>query len=73
MASVMLVLFVLVILFDIMLSVNVWVNVVVLVVGGMGIVYILYFKFIVDIGLVKVIMVVYLVLLFGIIWGVLFL
>lgn len=69
----MFVLFVLVILFDIMLSFNVWFNVIVLVVVGIGIVYIFYFKFIVDIGLVKVIIVVYFVFLFGIIWGIIFL
>jgi len=54
-------------------SVNAWVNAVALAVGGTGIAYILYFKLIADIGPAKAITVAYLVPLFGIIWGVLFL
>ena len=42
-------------------------------VAGTGIAYILYFKLIADIGPAKAITVAYLVPLFGIIWGIIFL
>jgi len=73
MASVMLAPFALATLPATMPSVNAWVNAVALAVGGTGIAYILYFKLIADIGPAKAITVAYLVPLFGIIWGVLFL
>jgi len=73
MASVMLAPFALATLPETMPSVNAWVNAVALAVGGTGIAYILYFKLIADIGPAKAITVAYLVPLFGIIWGVLFL
>jgi drug/metabolite transporter (DMT)-like permease len=73
MASVMLAPFALATLPDAMPSVNAWINAVALAVGGTGIAYILYFKLIADIGPAKAITVAYLVPLFGIIWGVLFL
>ncbi len=69
MASVMLAPFALAILPDAMPSVNAWINAVVYKRQA----YILYFKLIADIGPAKAITVAYLVPLFGIIWGVLFL
>lgn len=58
---------------DTMPSTNAWMNAVALAVGGTGIAYILYFKLIANVGPAKAITVAYLVPLFGIIWGVLFL
>ena len=52
---------------------NAWMNAVALAIGGTGIAYILYFKLIANVGPAKAITVAYLVPLFGIIWGVLFL
>ena len=73
MASIMLAPFALATLPSVMPSANAWLNAVALAVVGTGIAYILYFKLIADIGPSKAITVAYLVPLFGIIWGVLFL
>ena len=54
-------------------SINAWINAVALAIGGTGIAYILYFKLIANIGPAKAITVAYLVPLFGIVWGVIFL
>ncbi len=50
-----------------------WINAIALAVGGTGIAYILYFQLIASVGPAKAITVGYLVPLFGIIWGILFL
>lgn len=50
-----------------------WLNAIALAVGGTGIAYILYFQLIASVGPAKAITVGYLVPLFGIIWGILFL
>lgn len=73
MATVMLAPFALATLPDTMPSANAWGNAVALAIGGTGIAYILYFKLIADVGPARAITVAYLVPLFGIIWGVLFL
>lgn len=73
MASVMLAPFALATLPEVMPSMNAWLNAIALSIGGTGIAYILYFKLIADIGPSKAITVAYLVPLFGIIWGILFL
>lgn len=54
-------------------STNAWLSAVALAIAGTGIAYILYFKLISDIGPAKAITVAYLVPLFGIIWGIVFL
>jgi drug/metabolite transporter (DMT)-like permease len=54
-------------------STHAWANAVALAIAGTGIAYILYFKLIANIGPAKAITVAYLVPLFGIVWGVLFL
>ena len=73
MASVMLAPFALATLPEVMPSMNAWLNAIALSIGGTGIEYILYFKLIADIGPSKAITVAYLVPLFGIVWGILFL
>ena len=73
MASVMLAPFALATLPEAMPSMNAWLNAIALSIGGTGIAYILYFKLIADIGPSKAITVAYLVPLFGIVWGILFL
>lgn len=73
MASVMLAPFALATLPEVMPSMNAWLNAIALSIGGTGIAYILYFKLIADIGPSKAITVAYLVPLFGIVWGILFL
>jgi drug/metabolite transporter (DMT)-like permease len=73
MASVMLAPFALATLPATMPSTNAWMNAVALAIAGTGIAYILYFKLIANVGPAKAITVAYLVPLFGIIWGVLFL
>ena len=50
-----------------------WLNAIALAVGGTGIAYILYFQLIASVGPAKAITVGYLVPLFGIVWGILFL
>lgn len=72
-ATVMLAPFALATLPDTMPSLNAWFNAIALAVAGTGIAYILYFKLIADIGPAKAITVAYLVPLFGIIWGIIFL
>ena len=54
-------------------STNAWLNAVALAILGTAIAYILYFKLIANVGPAKAISVAYMVPLFGIIWGVLFL
>lgn len=73
MASIMLAPFALATLPATMPSTHAWLNAIALAVGGTGIAYILYFKLIADIGPAKAITVAYLVPLFGIVWGILFL
>ena len=73
MATVVLAPFALATLPDAMPSTNAWFSAVALAIAGTGIAYILYFKLIADIGPAKAITVAYLVPLFGIIWGVVFL
>lgn len=73
MASVILAPFALATLPEVMPSMNAWLNAIALSIGGTGIAYILYFKLIADIGPSKAITVAYLVPLFGIVWGILFL
>lgn len=73
MASVMLAPFALATLPATMPSTHAWANAVALAIAGTGIAYILYFKLIANIGPAKAITVAYLVPLFGIVWGVLFL
>ncbi|BFT31888.1 DMT family transporter [Alteromonas sp. D210916BOD_24] len=73
MASIMLAPFALATLPATMPSTHAWLNAIALAIGGTGIAYILYFKLIADIGPAKAITVAYLVPLFGIVWGVLFL
>jgi drug/metabolite transporter (DMT)-like permease len=73
MASVMLAPFALATLPATMPSTYAWMNAVALAIAGTGIAYILYFKLIANVGPAKAITVAYLVPLFGIIWGVLFL
>ncbi len=58
---------------DTMPSAHAWLCAIALAIGGTGIAYILYFKLIADIGPAKAISVGYLVPLFGIVWGVMFL
>jgi drug/metabolite transporter (DMT)-like permease len=73
MASVMLAPFALSTLPATMPSTNAWLNAVALAILGTAIAYILYFKLIANVGPAKAISVAYMVPLFGIIWGVLFL
>lgn len=73
MASVMLAPFALSTLPATMPSMNAWLNAVALAILGTAIAYILYFKLIASVGPAKAISVAYMVPLFGIIWGVLFL
>jgi drug/metabolite transporter (DMT)-like permease len=73
MATVVLAPFALATLPDAMPSTNAWFSAVALAIAGTGVAYILYFKLIADIGPAKAITVAYLVPLFGIIWGVVFL
>ena len=73
MASIMLAPFALATLPATIPSTHAWLNAIALAVGGTGIAYILYFKLIADIGPAKAITVAYLVPLFGIVWGILFL
>ncbi|MBQ4829180.1 DMT family transporter [Alteromonas sp. CI.11.F.A3] len=73
MASIMLAPFALSTLPATMPSTNAWLNAVALAILGTAIAYILYFKLIANVGPAKAISVAYMVPLFGIIWGVLFL
>ena len=73
MASIMLAPFALSTLPATMPSANAWLNAVALAILGTAIAYILYFKLIANVGPAKAISVAYMVPLFGIIWGVLFL
>tara|TARA_R110002153_G_scaffold46194_20_gene130273 strand:- start:8136 stop:9026 length:891 start_codon:yes stop_codon:yes gene_type:complete len=73
MASIMLAPFALSTLAATMPSANAWLNAVALAILGTAIAYILYFKLIANVGPAKAISVAYMVPLFGIIWGVLFL
>ncbi|ANB25326.1 hypothetical protein A6F57_09020 [Alteromonas stellipolaris] len=73
MASIMLAPFALSTLPVTMPSTNAWLNAVALAILGTAIAYILYFKLIANVGPAKAISVAYMVPLFGIIWGVLFL
>lgn len=73
MATIMLAPFAIATLPATMPSTNAWANAVALAIGGTGIAYILYFKLIADVGPARAITVAYLVPLFGIVWGVLFL
>lgn len=73
MATLMLAPFALATLPEAMPSINAWTNAVALAIGGTGIAYILYFKLIADIGPARAITVAYLVPLFGIVWGIVFL
>jgi len=73
MASIMLAPFALTTLPATMPSANAWLNAVALAILGTAIAYILYFKLIANVGPAKAISVAYMVPLFGIIWGVLFL
>ncbi len=72
-ATLMLAPFALATLPDTMPSQIAWLNTIALAIGGTGIAYILYFKLIADVGPAKAITVAYLVPLFGLLWGVLFL
>lgn len=72
-ATVMLAPFALATLPETMPSQIAWLNTIALAIGGTGIAYILYFKLIADVGPAKAITVAYLVPLFGLLWGVLFL
>ena len=58
---------------EVMPSTLAWTNAVALAVGGTGIAYILYFNLISSVGPAKAITVAYLVPLFGIVWGLVFL
>ncbi|MDO6566943.1 DMT family transporter [Alteromonas sp. 1_MG-2023] len=73
MASIMLAPFALSTLPATMPSTNAWANAIALAIIGTAIAYILYFKLIANVGPAKAISVAYMVPLFGIIWGVLFL
>ncbi|MEW9799700.1 DMT family transporter [Alteromonas sp. CYL-A6] len=73
MASVMLLPFALTTLPETMPGQAAWLNAIALAVGGTGIAYILYFYLIASIGPARAITVAYLVPLFGILWGLVFL
>jgi drug/metabolite transporter (DMT)-like permease len=73
MATIMLAPFAIATLPEAMPSTNAWINAVALAIVGTGIAYILYFKLIAEVGPARAITVAYLVPLFGIIWGILFL
>lgn len=72
-ASIMLAPFALATLPNTMPSTAAWINAIALAILGTAIAYILYFKLIASVGPAKAISVAYMVPLFGIIWGVLFL
>ncbi len=72
-ASILLLPFALTTLPEVMPSNAAWANAIALAVGGTGVAYILYFQLIANIGPAKAITVAYLVPMFGIIWGLVFL